>query len=43
MPLIPLDLDALTVVDDPRFKGLVRNQPNLPDRIKHDLPRLYGK
>jgi 5-methylthioadenosine/S-adenosylhomocysteine deaminase len=43
MPLIPLELDALTVVDDRRFKTLVRNQPNLPDRIKRDLPRMYGK
>jgi hypothetical protein len=43
MPLIPLDLDPLTVVDDPSFKSLVKNQPNLPDRIKRDLPRMYGK
>jgi len=42
-PLIPLRLDPLTVVDDGHFATLVRNQPNLPDRIKQDLPRFYGK
>jgi 5-methylthioadenosine/S-adenosylhomocysteine deaminase len=41
-PLIPLDLDPLTVVDDPRFARLVANQPNLPERLKRELPRLYG-
>jgi 5-methylthioadenosine/S-adenosylhomocysteine deaminase len=42
-PLIPLDLDPLTVVDDGKFEQLVGNQPNLPDRMKRELPRLYGK
>jgi 5-methylthioadenosine/S-adenosylhomocysteine deaminase len=42
-PLVPLDLDALTVVDDRRFETLVANQPNLPERLKKELPKLYGK
>jgi len=42
-PLIPLDLDPLTVVDDGRFAGLVAHQPNLPERLRRELPRLYGK
>lgn len=42
-PLIPLRLDPLTIVDDPKYASLVRNQPNLPDRIKQDLPRFYGQ
>jgi 5-methylthioadenosine/S-adenosylhomocysteine deaminase len=43
MPLVSLELDPLTVVDDRRFAGLVAGQPNLPARLKRDLPRLYGK
>jgi 5-methylthioadenosine/S-adenosylhomocysteine deaminase len=43
VPLIPIDLDPLTVVDDPRFKSNLANQPNLPERIKQELPKLYGK
>ena len=42
LPLIPLELDALTVVDDRRFETLVANQPNLPERLKKELPKLYG-
>ncbi len=43
IPLIPIDLDPLTVVDDHRFAALVAGQPNLPERLKRDLPRVYGK
>jgi hypothetical protein len=43
IPLIPIDLDPLTVVDDHRFAALVAGQPNLPERLKRDLPRMYGK
>jgi 5-methylthioadenosine/S-adenosylhomocysteine deaminase len=43
LPLIPLELDPLTVVDDGGFASLVGNQPNLPERLREELPRLYGK
>jgi 5-methylthioadenosine/S-adenosylhomocysteine deaminase len=42
-PLIPLDLDALTIVDDRHFAQTISNQPNLPERIRQELPGLYGK
>jgi 5-methylthioadenosine/S-adenosylhomocysteine deaminase len=42
LPLIPLDLDPLTVVDDNRFPEGVRAQPNLSDDLRRELPRLYG-
>ena len=42
-PLIPLELDPLTVMDDARFGARIANQPNLPERLKRELPRLYGK
>jgi imidazolonepropionase-like amidohydrolase len=42
MPLVPLTLDPLTVVDDGKFKGLVTNQPNLSERLRRELPKLYG-
>jgi cytosine/adenosine deaminase-related metal-dependent hydrolase len=42
-PLIPLELDPLTVVDDRRFAARLAVQPNLPERLKRELPRLYGK
>ena len=32
----------LTVVDDARFPDLVRGQPNLPEHIRRELPRLCG-
>jgi cytosine/adenosine deaminase-related metal-dependent hydrolase len=42
-PLVPIDLDPLTVVDDARFSRLLSNQPNLPERLKRELPKLYGR
>lgn len=42
-PLVPIDLDPLTVVDDGRFSRLISGQPNLPETIKRELPRLYGR
>jgi cytosine/adenosine deaminase-related metal-dependent hydrolase len=42
LPLIPLALDPLTVVDDRDFAGRLAAQPNLPERIKRELPGLYG-
>jgi 5-methylthioadenosine/S-adenosylhomocysteine deaminase len=43
LPLVSIQLDPLTVVDDGGFAALVGGQPNLPERLKRDLPRLYGK
>ena len=43
LPLIPLELDPLTVVDDGKFASRLASQPNLPERIKRELPQLYGK
>jgi 5-methylthioadenosine/S-adenosylhomocysteine deaminase len=43
IPLIPLELDSLTVVDDRRFGSSIAEQPNLPEGLKRELPRLYGK
>ena len=42
-PLIPLELDPLTVVDDRGFAKRIATQPNLPVDVKEQLPRLYGK
>jgi hypothetical protein len=42
LPLISIDLDPLTVADDPHFPDLVAAQPNLSDHIKRELPRFYG-
>jgi hypothetical protein len=42
LPLIPIALDPLTVVDDRDFAGRLAVQPNLPERIKRELPGLYG-
>jgi len=39
--LEPLELDALTIADDPTFWDRLVKQPNLPDYIKHGLPVLY--
>ena len=37
----PLELDPITVVDDPDFLPLVAQQINLPDEVRTELPRLY--
>lgn len=42
LPLIPLELDPLTVVDDGRFPSRLARQPNLPQAVKVELPRMYG-
>jgi hypothetical protein len=39
--LVPLVLDALTVVDDPSFLGKVASEKNLPGYVKTGLPPLY--
>jgi hypothetical protein len=39
--LVPLQLDALTVVDDPSFLDNIQQQRNLPDYIKTGLKGLY--
>jgi hypothetical protein len=38
----PLELDPLTVVDDPDFLAALASQRNLPQFIKDKLPGLYG-
>jgi imidazolonepropionase-like amidohydrolase len=43
LPLVPLELDPLTVVDDREFKTRLAAQPNLPERVKRELPRMYGR
>jgi 5-methylthioadenosine/S-adenosylhomocysteine deaminase len=40
--LQPLELDPLTVVDDPDFLAALVMQRNLPQFIKDGLPPLYG-
>lgn len=42
LPLIPITLDPLTVVDDSAFPDVVRAQPNLSDDVRRELPRFYG-
>jgi 5-methylthioadenosine/S-adenosylhomocysteine deaminase len=42
LPLIPLQLDPLTVVDDSDFPAAVRAQPNLSIDVRRELPRFYG-
>lgn len=39
--LQPIDLDPLTVADDPDFLTKIANQPNLPDAVRKGLARLY--
>jgi 5-methylthioadenosine/S-adenosylhomocysteine deaminase len=39
--LVPLELDALTVVDDPLFLQKIAQQRNLPDYVKSGLPAFY--
>ena len=40
--LKPLQLDPITVVDDPDFLGLIAQEVNLPAFIKQSLPSLYS-
>lgn len=37
----PIDLDPLTVVDDPSFLTRIAAQPNVPPQIKEELAGLY--
>ncbi len=39
--LQPIALDPLTVADDPNFLSEIEAQPNLPERIRTGLARLY--
>jgi len=39
---VPLELDPLTVVDDPSFLSRVRNQgEHVPEYLRKGLARLY--
>ncbi len=37
-----INLDPLTILDDPNYFPLLVGQMNLPDYIKIDLPKFYG-
>jgi 5-methylthioadenosine/S-adenosylhomocysteine deaminase len=37
----PIDLDPLTVVDDPDFLSLIETQPNVPEAVRKGLRALY--
>ena len=37
----PIELDPLTVADDPDFLTLIENQPNVPEAIRNGLRALY--
>lgn len=39
--VVPLELDTLTVADDPAFLNGLSTQPNLPEFVKEGLPKLY--
>jgi 5-methylthioadenosine/S-adenosylhomocysteine deaminase len=39
--LKPIDLDPLTVADDPDFLDQIEGQPNVPDAVKMGLRALY--
>lgn len=39
--LQPIDLDPLTVADDPDFLSNIANQPNVPEPIRTGLASLY--
>lgn len=39
--LEPLELDSLTVADDKTYLDRLLRQPNLPDYVKANLPRMY--
>ncbi|MGC4097896.1 MAG: amidohydrolase family protein [Nitrospira sp.] len=39
--LQPIQLDQLTVADDPQFLTEIANQPNLPETIRTGLAQLY--
>jgi hypothetical protein len=42
--LVPMELDPLTVADDPtKFFTQLTNQINLPDYVKKKLPKLYPR
>lgn len=42
--LIPIELDTLTVADDPaKYFNMLANQINLPDYVKKNLPRFYPR
>ena len=40
--LQPLELDPLSVVDDPDFLAALATQRNLPQFVKDSLPALFG-
>ena len=39
--LKPIQLDPLTVADDPGFLDAIEHQPNLPEAVKSNLRSLY--
>lgn len=42
--LVSMELDALTVADDPaKYFNMLNNQINLPDYVKKNLPKFYPK
>lgn len=42
--LVPMELDALTVADDPtKYFNMFTNQINLPDYVKNKLPKFYPR
>jgi C-terminal processing protease CtpA/Prc len=40
---IPLPLDGLSVIDDDEHFSRLRNQPNLPDYLRENLPAYYSR
>src|SRR5207248_1516160 len=40
--LVPLELDALTAVDDPSFFATLKAEPNLPRYLAPALAKAYG-
>ncbi|MFN7921863.1 MAG: amidohydrolase family protein [Bryobacteraceae bacterium] len=41
-PFVAVDLDPVTVADDPKFFENVTAQRNLPDYVKQGLPGMFG-
>ncbi|MEM7537048.1 MAG: amidohydrolase family protein [Chloroflexota bacterium] len=41
--LFPMELEPITVADDPHFLGKLAASPNLPPFIVKNLPALYGE
>jgi hypothetical protein len=39
--LQPIELDPLTVADDPRFLARIASQPNVPEAVRRELATLY--